>query len=128
MSTGKNDCSRLQFNAGEGLAEACRRPGLPGGNRLDLRHISSHRQAMGLPTQPVQLSVEQIDDLNRKLSSMRHDVNNQLSLILAAIELIRYKPDMLQRMTENLIQQPPKITETMSKFSLEFEKVFGITR
>jgi hypothetical protein len=83
---------------------------------------------MGLPSQPVTLSVGQIDELNRKLAAMRHDVNNHLSLILAAVELVRFKPDMAQRMMENVAQQPPRINESISKFSSEFEKSFGITR
>jgi len=45
-----------------------------------------------VPSQPVTLSVEQIEELNQKLSNMRHDINNNLSLILAATELIRHKP------------------------------------
>ena len=37
---------------------------------------------MGLQIKPVSLSAEQIDELNRKLSTMRHDINNNLSLIV----------------------------------------------
>ena len=83
---------------------------------------------MGLPTQPVTLSIEQLTDLNRKLSTMRHDINNNLSLMMAAAELIRHKPQMAERMLTTLFEQPPKITESIGKFSAEFEKLFGITR
>ena len=83
---------------------------------------------MGLPTEQVTLSVEQINALNQKLSTMRHDINNHLSLILAAVELTKYKPDMIQRMLETLNLQPPKITTAITAFSQEFEKTFGITR
>jgi hypothetical protein len=83
---------------------------------------------MALPTAPVTLTVEQIGDLNRKLSTMRHDVNNNLSLIVAAAELIRYNPDMLRKMSATLVEQPPKITEQITKFSEEFEKMLSITR
>ena len=83
---------------------------------------------MGLPTQPVTLSVEQIGELNRCLATMRHDINNQLSLIAAAAEIIRFNPDMAQRMAVTLSEQPPKITDKLSKFSAEFEVMIGITR
>ena len=83
---------------------------------------------MVLPSQPVTLSVEQLDELNRKLASMRHDINNTLSLIMAAVELIRYKPHMTEKMIATLIEQPPKITDSLGKFSTEFEQVLGITR
>ncbi len=83
---------------------------------------------MTLPTQPVTLSVEQIAELNRHLSNMRHDINNQLSLVLAATELIRAKPQMIERMTATLAEQPPKITASLVKFSNEFEKILSIKR
>ena len=83
---------------------------------------------MGLPTQPVTLSVEQIGELNRRLSTLRHDINNQLSLIAAAAEIIRFNPDMATRMAVTLSEQPRKITENLSKFSAEFEAMLGIKR
>ena len=83
---------------------------------------------MGLPSQPVTLSVEQLDQLNRELGNLRHDINNTLSLIMAATELIRYKPQMTERMMTTLIEQPPKILGSLAKFSSEFERALGITR
>ena len=83
---------------------------------------------MALPTEPVTLTVGQLDDLNRKLSNMRHDVNNHLSLMMAAVELIRSRPNMAERMMETLIEQPPKIAAALSKFSTEFDRTFGITK
>jgi len=83
---------------------------------------------MQLPTQPITLTVEQIGELNRKLSSMRHDVNNQLSLIIAAVELIRHKPDTAERMMNTLVEQPPRVADALAKFSVEFERTLGIVR
>lgn len=83
---------------------------------------------MTLPTQPVTLTVEQIGELNKKLSNMRHDINNQLSLVLAATELIRAKPHMADRMTATLAEQPPKITAALMKFSAEFEQALSVKR
>ena len=83
---------------------------------------------MKLPSQPVTLTIEQVDALNRHLSKMRHDINNQLSLIVAATELIRQKPETLSRMIGTISEQPPKATQALLKFSTEFEKMLGITR
>jgi hypothetical protein len=83
---------------------------------------------MGIPNEPVTLTPEQVDDLNRKLSMMRHDVNNHLSLIVAAIELIRYKPEMQEKVQATLNEQPRKITDTISRFSAEFEQTIGWKR
>ena len=62
---------------------------------------------MGLPTEPVILTPEQLAQLNSELSTMRHDINNHLSLIMAAVELIRHKPQMAERMMTTLVEQPP---------------------
>ena len=83
---------------------------------------------MSLPHQPVTLTPEQIDELNRKLSTMRHDINNQLSIIVAALELIRYKPDMAEKMFSTIALQPAKVGDSMVKFSAEFEKALGVTK
>lgn len=83
---------------------------------------------MGLPTAPVTLSVEQIDDLQKRLSNLRHDVNNHLSLIVAAAELIKLNPDLIKRMCATLAEQPPKISEEMNQFSAAFEGILGITK
>ncbi len=97
-------------------------------NRLALVRIPAHRWGMPLPKEPVTLSVEQLGELNRKLSNMRHDINNNLSLIVAAMELIRHKPQMTERMLSTLSDQPAKIGDAVSKFSSEFERTLGITR
>ena len=83
---------------------------------------------MALPTEPVTLTDAQLDELNRKLATMRHDINNHLSLVVAAVELIRHKPQMAERMIATLCEQPPKIADAIGKFSSEFEKTLGITR
>ncbi len=77
---------------------------------------------MSLPTEPVTLTPEQIQELTQNLSHMRHDINNYLSLLVAAMELIRHKPQTAERMLSAMSEQPPKIAEAMKKFSVEFER------
>ena len=83
---------------------------------------------MGLPTQAVTLSPDQIAELNKHLSTMRHDVNNNLALMVAALELLRRRPEMAPKLIESLAAQPDKVNEQMQKFSNVFEATFGITR
>ena len=59
---------------------------------------------------------------------MRHEINNQLSLIVAALELIRYRPEMRDRMLNTVGEQPAKIMAEIAKFSSEFEQSLNITR
>ena len=83
---------------------------------------------MALPTEPVTFSVEQVAELNQKLANMRHNVNNNLALLVAAVELLRRKPDLALKMADSMAAQPDKMNAEMQSFSAEFEKAFGITR
>ena len=83
---------------------------------------------MTLPNAPVTLTTEQVAQLSKSLASLRHDINNHLSLIVAAAELIRYNPEVATRMSATLAEQPPRISEELARFSAEIEKAFGITR
>jgi len=83
---------------------------------------------MATPKQPVTLSAEQVHELSLKLATMRHDINNNISVIVAALELIRFQPEVAERMLTSIAQQPRKITDALGKFSAEFEKHLGITR
>jgi hypothetical protein len=80
------------------------------------------------PRTPATLTAEQVVELNKKLSHMRHEINNQLSMVVAALELIRFRPEMRDKMLDTITQQPPKILAEVAKFSAEFEQAFGITR
>jgi hypothetical protein len=83
---------------------------------------------MGLPDGPVTLTPNQVENLNRKLVEVRHSINNRLALIIAATELLRLKPDTLERMSATLLDEPQKITAEMRRFSDEFERVLCITK
>jgi hypothetical protein len=83
---------------------------------------------MPLPTQPVTLTVEQIQEIHKKFSTLRHDINNNLTLVIAALELIRYKPEMADKMIATINEQPMKISAAMGRFSEEFEKALGMSR
>jgi hypothetical protein len=76
----------------------------------------------------VPVNEDQIQSLNRQLSTMRHDINNHLSLIMAAAELIRRKPEAAERMLGTLTTQPAEIAQALRSFSAAFESTLGIKR
>jgi hypothetical protein len=79
-------------------------------------------------TQTPELTAVQIQELNQQLTTMRHDINNHLSLMMAAVELVRRKPEAAERMSATLTEQPEKITASMKLFSTQFESALGIQR
>ena len=83
---------------------------------------------MGAPTGPVTLTPQEISDLVKRLAEARHDINNALSLIAAASELIRMNPDNTPKMIGTLNEQPQRILSCMQKFSTELELRLGTRR
>ena len=83
---------------------------------------------MLMPSQPVTLTVEQIGELNQKLSALRHDLNNSLSLIAATVALIRHRPAVTEQMWNTLAEQPRKIGDSFSEFARDLEAALHITR
>jgi len=83
---------------------------------------------MPVPKHPVTLTPEQVDDLAGKLAGLRHNVNNHVSLIVAATELMRRKPDQAARFVGALLDPPEKITQEIRGFAEELEKLLLITR
>lgn len=89
---------------------------------------------MGIPVQradltsgPVVLTVEQIEELNQKLSKTRHDINNHLAVMVAALELIRFKPESAAKWLASIESHPMLIGAALKTFSEQFEKALGIT-
>ncbi len=83
---------------------------------------------MGLPTQPVSLSPADVAALNGQLSEMRHSINNHLTLMVTALELIRRKPDSAERLVANLIEVPARVRTDITQFSEQFERSLKISR
>jgi len=83
---------------------------------------------MGVPNTPASLTAAQLAELNNQLAHMRHEINNQLAMVVAALEMIRFRPEMRDKMLTTISQQPPMIMAEVAKFSAEFEQAFGITR
>ena len=83
---------------------------------------------MGLPSQIVTFDPAQVAELNRLLSEVRHGINNHLTLISTAIELIRRDPSGAGRLVHTMADRPEMIRGELMRFSRAFERAFGITR
>jgi ABC-type transporter Mla subunit MlaD len=83
---------------------------------------------MSLPSEPVTLSVEQVRELKQKLTDLRHDVNNNIALMLSALEMIRRRPETVEKMLDSLARQPKKVTDAVAQFSKALESALHLTR
>ena len=95
---------------------------------LAFNRMAPHPESMEMPQSAVTLAAAEVEELNRKLADLRHNINNCLSLIIASAEMVGRKPDSAPRMIANIIEQPQRIVEELQRFSGEFEKALGIKR
>lgn len=76
----------------------------------------------------VHLTAEQARELHKLLSDCRHNVNNNVSLIMSAMELAQLKPDSLPKMIKTAVDQSKKVTEEVIRYSAEFERIMQAAR
>jgi hypothetical protein len=81
---------------------------------------------MALPSQPVTLTVAQIEELSQHFSFFRHDVNNSVGMIGAAAELVRYSPQAARRWSVTVIEQPPRIAGKTREFTSHVRRFVGL--
>src|SRR6187399_1284434 len=85
-------------------------------------------RGMDLPKQTITLDLPKLEELSRYFSTFRHDVNGCLALVVAATELIRYNPDVLKRMSNTLIEQPPKIAGKVRELVEQCERTLTLRK
>ena len=76
---------------------------------------------MGPPDANVSIAPDQVADVLKKLSVMRHNVNNHLALVVAAGELMRRKPELAARLIGNILEQPERINKEIRAFAESLE-------
>ncbi|MDW7979871.1 MAG: hypothetical protein RMH97_04820 [Verrucomicrobiales bacterium] len=90
--------------------------------------MSLFDQPLAAPAEPVTLTPKQIEQLNSKLSAMRHDIANHLTVIVTAAEMAANTSEKARHHLSLLFQQVPRIKDAVNAFTTEFETVFGIRR
>ena len=83
---------------------------------------------MSSPLQPVTLSAEQVAELKQQLVDLRHDINNNVALMLSAIEMMRRRPESAEKMLDSMGRQPHRITEAVLRFSKALETALHLVR
>jgi hypothetical protein len=59
--------------------------------------------------------------LKRNLADLRHDINNNVALLLSAIEMMRRRPETFEKMLDSMARQPHRINEAVVQFSKALE-------
>ncbi len=82
------------------------------------------------PTEPVTLTVEQVTQLERELTEMRHDINGDITVLFSAVQLMRYNPSRAQETLANidLSALQEKFRKRVDGFTAEFNRLLQVRR
>lgn len=76
-------------------------------------------------TTSIALTPGQVQEFSKRLSKLRHDLNNHLTLIISAGELMHRKPEISERMLATIADQATKIEAALRQFSEETERALN---
>ncbi len=74
------------------------------------------------------MAPKQIEELNLKLSTLRHDIANHLTVIVTAAEMAANTSEKARQHLTLLFQQIPKIKDAVNGFTAEFDRTLSIKR
>jgi hypothetical protein len=114
--------------AGTGRNLSCALPRAAAASVLAFQSRGGQSWGVDATDQPVVLTAAQAQTLKRQLATMRREINNRLSLIVAAAEIMRRRPHLTPKMLPTFVEQPAKITAFVEEFSGHFERALGLTR
>ncbi len=78
--------------------------------------------------EPIHLDPEQVKTLEKLLADCRHNVNNNLAMIMSALELVQFKPEATEKMIGTAMSHSKKITVEFETFATQFEQVLRKAR
>lgn len=65
----------------------------------------------------VQLSKDEIQAILAELKTIRHKINNDVTVIVASIDLIELRPEMKEQLLKTIRARPLEITKALKTFS-----------
>lgn len=95
---------------------------------MSLTAMPLFERPVHVPKEPITLAPKQIEELNLKLSALRHDIANHLTVIVTAAEMAANTSEKARQHLTLLFQQVPKIKDAVNGFTAEFDRTLGIKR
>ena len=69
-------------------------------------------------TEPVStLSAEEITQLQKKFSEIKHSINNALAVMMALSEMSQRRPDYAEKLASTVLSKAPQIVTSLQEFT-----------
>ena len=72
------------------------------------------------------LSAEELSQLQKKFSEIKHGINNALAVMVALSEMSQRRPDYAEKLASNVQQKVPQIVSNLQEFTALFNEKAGV--
>ena len=73
------------------------------------------------------LSAEELTELQKKFSEIKHSINNALAVMMALSEMSQRRPDYSEKLASTVLTKAPQIVSSLQEFTQALNEKAGIT-
>jgi Mg2+ and Co2+ transporter CorA len=78
-------------------------------------------------TEPGQaITQEELAELQRKFSEIKHSINNALAVIMALSEMSQRRPDYAEKLATTVLSKAPQIVSSLQEFTQILNEKAGV--
>jgi hypothetical protein len=71
------------------------------------------------------LSPEELAQLQKKFSEIKHSINNALAVMMALSEMSQRRPDYAEKLATTVLSKAPQIVSSLQEFTLALNEKTG---
>ena len=72
------------------------------------------------------LSPEELAQLQKKFSEIKHSINNALAVMMALSEMSRRRPDYAEKLATSVLSKAPQIVSSLQEFTEALNEKAGV--
>jgi hypothetical protein len=72
------------------------------------------------------LSPEEVAQLQKKFSEIKHSINNALAVIMALSEMSQRRPDYAEKLAATVLSKAPQIVSSLQEFTQVLNEKAGV--
>ena len=72
------------------------------------------------------LSAEELSQLQKKFSEIKHGINNALAVMMALPEMSQRRPDYAEKLASNVLTKAPQIVSNLQEFTALLNEKAGV--
>ena len=72
------------------------------------------------------LSAEELTELQKKFSEIKHSINNALAVMMALSEMSQRRPDYAEKLATTVLSKAPQIVSNLQEFTALLNEKAGV--